>query len=202
MYDNKTNNENIRSCSLQLHEQGTNLFTGPPGDPNPLAYPYTLGLALIAAAEICDIASSHNNSDLASLFDGGEDRGPNLHTRMRCVRDLCSAAVWPISLRDEQSLGDRHDEPTADSVKPTAEFWRRIIAQFANTSQPGAVSELSALLDDTMESLISISQLLKNCELNGGYEWAEIQRQTEHVRDHFDYAEEMLIASLWPASEA
>jgi hypothetical protein len=201
MCDNNTGKDNLRPCALQLREQGTKLFAAPRHDPNPFEYPYTLGLALIAAAELFEIVSSGNDLDLASLFDGGEDRGPNLYTRMKCVRDLCSAAVWPISLRNENSLAGLQAKSTSHCVMPSAELWHRIIARFANTSAPDAVSEISALMDDTMESLLCISELLRHRDRNDSYQWTEIQRHTEHVRDHFDYAEETLIASLRPANE-
>src|SRR5207249_10380886 len=68
---------------------------------------YGLGLALIAAADVCRLVSRHDKLDLAALFDGGEERGANLYTRMRYVRDLCSSALFAVGIhRSEEHTSE------------------------------------------------------------------------------------------------
>ena len=159
-----------------------------------------LALALIFAAEICEAASSERNTQLIGLFDGGETDTPNLHTRMKGVRDLCSAAAWSIQGRSGE-VSIPNDKYVSSVKKPAAAVWANLVNRFGSECDPRVAGEVAALLDDTFESLLSVSQLLESPESNSSDAWTEISRHIAHVRDHFDYAEEFLIATLRESSE-
>ncbi len=164
--------------------------------PDPLMHPQSLGFALLAASDICRVVSLGDRLRLAALFDGGEDRGPNLDTRMRCVRDLCSAASFAINLR-AQGAG-REPEPRWSVAPPkiAKQIWHAIVRQHANAADARSVSEVIHLLDDAFESLLCVSECLKEAGRRNRRAWGEISRHITHVRDHFDYAEQALISSM------
>jgi hypothetical protein len=159
-----------------------------------------LMLALMFAAEICEAALSECNSDLAGLFDGGEPHLPNLHTRMKGVRDLCSAALWSIQVRSDDA-SDPNEVHVSGVEKPMAGLWRDLVCTYGDKCDASVADTVAALLDDTFESLLAVSQLLELPESNSFGKWTEIHRHIVHVRDHFDYAEESLIGTLRKSRE-
>ena len=57
---------------------------------------WPLGIALVEGASLFSILTSsvQECEGIHHLFDGGEEAGPNLDTRLRCIRDLCSASIY------------------------------------------------------------------------------------------------------------
>src|SRR3989441_11984787 len=163
---------------------------------DPLSYPYGLGFALFAAADLCGLVGSREELDLALLFDGGEDRGPNLYTRMRCIRDLCSAAFCAANEQGQKSGGIFDLEWTIHPAKTAMQIWLCIVTAHANDSDPNTVQEVTRLFDDVFESLLCVVECLSAAKQGEPRAWPEISRHIAHVREHFDYSEEALINSL------
>jgi len=199
LYPSKRTDRDILSgCALRLRSASKHTEAQSAVDMSAITCLDILARALLITAEICEVISSGKNADLKGLFDGGESNIPNLYTRMKAMRDLCSAAVWSIQVRSNRS-SSTNEEDILNVEKPDAGLWRGLVKQFANIPDARAADEVSALVDDTLEALLAVSRLLERPDTSG--RWTEILRHLSHVRDHFDYAEEFLIATLHASSE-
>ena len=194
------NSDILRQCALKLRAASRCILPHRLADESAMARLDMLALALIFAAEICEAASSERNTDLVGLFDGGEPDAPNLYTRMKAVRDLCSAALWSIQVRSDNASYP-NDDHVSGRGKPDAALWRELVSEFGDNCDARVADEVVALLDDTFGSLLAASQLLESSESDSLDKWTEIHRHIMHVRDHFDYAEEFLIATLRKSRE-
>lgn len=196
----KLNNDILRHCAARLRAASEYALPQRLVGESAMGRLDMLTLALMFAAEICEATQSEHNSDLAGLFDGGEPDLPNLYTRMKAVRDLCSAALWSIQVRSDNASYS-NDEHVSAAGKPAAALWRELVSEFGDNCDAGVADEVVALLDDTFGSLLAASQLLESSESNSSDKWTEIHRHIMHVRDHFDYAEEFLIATIRKSSD-
>jgi hypothetical protein len=191
-----TDDASLRACSSKLRRAAEKWLRKPVTDETVLEQLNALALALLVAAELCEIASSDTGADLMTLFDGGESSGPNIYTRMRCLRDLCSAASWSLHVRENDTLREDNIQSDWGRQRPPVEFWRDVFNRFADNSDPTMSFEVTSLLDDALEAILSAAQLLTSTDSERGPNWMEIHRHIDHVRDHFDYAETFLIGSL------
>ncbi len=191
----------IRKIGSGLREEGTALLRRGRNNLDPLTYPNGLGLALIAAADVCRLVSRHDKLDLAALFDGGEERGANLYTRMRCVRDLCSSALFAVGIHELRSSAAIDSDFAIEPAKPLILLWSDLIHNHANAMEPETVKEVAQLCDDVFESLFCAVEWLKASRRKDPGAWGEISRHIQHIRDHFDYAEHALIHSLRKSEE-
>jgi len=197
-----TRRSDLKKIVSRLLEEGIEILKQGENNPDPLAHPHSLGLALVAGAEICRLISSRDKLDLAALFDGGEERGANLYTRMRCVRDLCSSALFAVGIQERRSSAVIDLDVAIEPSKPLMQLWREVILKHANAIEPEAVKEVTELFDDVFESLGAVAELLRAVRRKGSPGWGEISRHIQHIRDHFDYAEHALIHALRKAEDA
>ena len=191
----------LEDVARKLKRQGKAVLKRATAVRGPFAYPHTLGSALLVAAGLCKLAGSNDRPDMASLFDGGEDSGPNAYTMIKCVRDLCSAALWAASVQEHQSRKCSARKRPLYPRQPLARLWRDIVRKHANQVERETAAEAAQLLDDMFESLLCIAEWLRMAKPIGRCAWSEIHRHIVHVRDHFDYAEHALIALLKEGTE-
>jgi hypothetical protein len=166
---------------------------------------WPLGGALVEGAMLyallqADPSGNHKVS-LARLFDGGESEGPNIETRLKCIRDLCSASIFALEDRSanlEVQVGDVM-EPIET---PGVSYWCGLLSTCFPQKDNQAVTEVARLLDDVFSELVRITICLQVlAEENRPDIWPEIWRAASHIRDHFDYAEEIVIDSIVAAEE-
>lgn len=169
---------------------------------------HPLGMALIEAADLFRLLSEDtDNRMMGPLFDGGESDGPNIETRLRCIRDYCSAAEYALRIRSEGACDSERCPSVLDAGEGVGEeTWLKYIAPHIN-STPDGIMEVARLLDDVLESTISIFRYIEQIiegHVKKPHEaccWEEIHRHAWHIQYHFDYAEEALISCLRVASE-
>ncbi len=191
----------LRKIGSGLRDEGTALLRRARNNRDPLRFPHGLGLALIAGADICRLVSGGDKLDLAALFDGGEERGANLYTRIRCVRDLCSSALFAVGIHERKYTAAIDSGVTMEPAKPLMQLWSDVIHNHANAIEPETVKEVAQLCDDVFESLLCVVEWLKASRGKDPRAWGEISRHIQHIRDHFDYAEHALIHSLRKSEE-
>jgi hypothetical protein len=163
-----------------------------------------LGLALVEGGSLFSEfnPSMDQGADLGALFDGGETAGPNLHTRLRYIRDLCSASGYGLQERALRS-NRPSTESSNDAVEtPGERAWANLIATHASSRDEKCIEEVARLLDDVLEAMIRIVANLRGLAsgLSWG-SWSEVDRHICHIRDHFDYAEDMVLDCIQPAKE-
>lgn len=79
---------------------------------------YPLGLAMLEAAALYRMFDeSSGYRDLSFLFDGGERNGPNLYSRLCCIRDLCKAAQYGAEKRAYRDEDDKEKKKDIDEKK-------------------------------------------------------------------------------------
>jgi hypothetical protein len=163
-----------------------------------------LSLALMEASQLYSMfCCSSDKSLLSALFDGNETKMPNLDTRLKCIRDLCSASNYGLNKRDENSSGSSIlTKSNKKQSSPGAELWLEIIKKYAQPTKPGILLEVARLIDDILESMLCISNNLDNFFIRKETtSWDEIVRHSNHIKDHFDFAEDALIATMRPAEK-
>lgn len=150
----------------------------------------------LSLKETCDLYSkllhAPNSMDLQSLFDGGEELTPNIDTRLKCIRDLCSASIYGLKKRSQGEA----DQDVEYSAGPGQEYWIKIIEAYTNTDTQNNTIEAAKLLDDLLESMIAIAHTLSGIFDHGNGSWNEAYRHAKHIRDHYDYAEDFIISCL------
>jgi hypothetical protein len=135
------------------------------------------------------------------LFDGGESAGPNIDTRLRFLRDLCSSSTFTVRDRASAAAQAHFEEAVSSIESPGETYWIRLVTQLTaiNPADPNVV-ELGRLLDDVYTETERIANALNTVTTHEALiDWDEILRAINHVRDHYDYAEEMIIECIRPA---
>ncbi len=128
---------------------------------------------------------------------------PNLDTRLTCIRDLCSASLCGLEKREDELTGlTSSEELSEDQPSLGDKLWLEVIEPYAQPNESEALLEVARLLDDVLEAILSISDHLGNLLKDRGTgSWGEIARHAQHIRDHFDYAEDALVSIIRPAEE-
>ena len=161
-----------------------------------------LALVLIEAAKLYSLFfNPSDSSTFRDLFDGGQENMPNLDTRLNTIRDLCSASRYGLIWRAERSpdLG-LQSQPHEPSNTPGEAFWVELLEPYAEPGEYKDLVEAARLIDDVLEAILDIGKNLKEIFDGGNLgSWNEIARHADHIRDHFDYAEESLISIMKPA---
>jgi len=153
-----------------------------------------LALALLESISLFKILGDQlKPKDLKVIFDSTESRGPNLYTKLRYIRDLCSAADYGL----DKLSGDYHEidfDIVDKEVKTHGEQkWKAIIFKYV-MDKTNNILEVARLLDDIYGSVQNICGCLD--KINGNKTksyWNEIHREVCHIKDHFDYAEDALL---------
>ena len=191
----------VRICGMELLKT-TGIYTAGCQSIHPL------GMALIEATDLFSLLDERvDMRSVRSLFDGGESEGPNIETRLRCIRDYCNAAQYAARIRAEDAYDSERCPFDVEEYEGVGEEeWLKRISPHANSTGHELV-EVARLLDDTLESILNISRHISRL-INGDVEkpheacyWNEIYRHTWHIGFHFDYAEDALISCLRVASE-
>jgi hypothetical protein len=158
-----------------------------------------LAFALMEAVDLYSfICDTSNKLRIANLFDANEVTMPNIDTRLRTIRDLCSASNYGLQKRSEEFPDNTPvDSKSLEGIPLGEGFWLETLRPYLDTANHKDSLEVARLLDDVLESVIIISENL-NSLLKGSVagSWNETYRQTSHIRDHFDYAEDSLISCI------
>lgn len=195
--------EEIKSQLIFLQEVGKELLSYEFDILNPLNSLRPLGMALLEGYDLyLLLLVSQSSGKLSDLFDGPAEKGPNIDNWLKYIRDLCSASEYcirwrPSSNRMKNECKRRIKEIPEISIGE--EIWSNIITPYIRQlKEKIALIEISRLLDDMLEALLSIALLLKNISIEDLSEeiWDEIHRHIMHIRDHYDYAEEFVIDVL------
>ncbi len=142
----------------------------------------------------CLLMENPSSSALTDLFDGGESKGTNLDTRLKFIRDLCSALIGLMNKNKNES-SEASRLPVDIIQTPGEEIWVTLIGGYI--AKPDNSQEIGQLLDDILEAMLGISQELSiMLDQDEKTNWGEIKRLLTHVVDHFDHTEEMLIESM------
>lgn len=158
-----------------------------------------LSLALLEAEDLFKIFSLCDDLMLKNLFKGDDELSPNIDTRLRCIRDLCSASVYALMKRAEESDSSASILMHNTSKSIDEKTWMEI---FKHYTKPEYCVELARLLDDILEAILSISDILSGFLTNGEKaDWNELSRHIMHIKDHCDYAEDIIISCIVPAEE-
>jgi hypothetical protein len=165
---------------------------------------WPLGLALLEGAALFAVLESTANDHhaIADLFDGGESNGPNLDTRLMCIRNLCGASIY--GLRQRASEGSACDQSgcTEAVEAPGEAFWAKLISQYVASNDGPTITEVARLLDDVFEETARIAKYVKaRLPYVPPKSWNEIYRAVCHIRDHIDYGESMILSCIKAASE-
>jgi hypothetical protein len=163
-----------------------------------------LAIGLIESAALFSLfdPSTKDTGAVRALFDGGETAGPNLDTRLRCIRDLCSASVYSLRVKAFHSNGATPQSCTDDVETPGEHEWVQLISSYACSGDDKAIVETSRLLDDLFEGMVHIARNLRRlAEGMAAGSWNEVYRSACHIRDHCDYAEEMVVACICRAKD-
>jgi hypothetical protein len=153
-----------------------------------------LALALMETFDLySNIFDSSDYHVIESFFDANEESMPNIDTRLKCIRDLCSSTVYALQKRAEEDV--QHSQ--VDSQTHLGQnYWVSILKPHTNYTNSADIVEAARLLDDLLESMIIVSETLHNLfNVNKG-SWNEVYRHVRHIIDHYDYAEEFIISCL------
>lgn len=156
-----------------------------------------LGIALSAGRNLFSILLSNSNEEIHTLFDGGQDKGPNINTHLKFIRDLFSASEYAIDMKISLAkAGFKKNFPTVSVVGIN---WLDMINSHIKQTKKNVLTEALRLINETLEALLSIGSILSVYNLDISKEaWKETLRHVVHIRDHFDYAETYLIDLLRP----
>jgi len=160
-----------------------------------------LGLALAEMAQLFEELLVAGPPEVHALFDGGETNGPNLDTRLKYIRDLCSASSYAVRGRIGDAFHAFVAAPDAPVESPGESAWLTILSEQANYGCHDSVVELARLLDDTFEAGAEIANSLGVFVTAEPACWNEVLRNLHHIRDHFDCAETLLIACMRPSKD-
>src|SRR5262245_6771087 len=99
-----------------------------------------LGLALVGLAELFSLLGSDNQEHINSLFDGGEMTGPNIDTRLRCIRDLCGATAYALRVKQQHNTASALDKGGVSDQTPGEAAWFGFIARHTNSCDEHTVA--------------------------------------------------------------
>jgi hypothetical protein len=194
-----------QGCLLtEIHSAGCDLFKNRETVPSACCSLLPLGIGLVEGAALFSVfdASIGQEEAVRSLFDGGETRGPNLYTRLKCVRDLFSASSYALREKCLQDAAILSDNNPVAVATPGELQWIALMARHTCARDEECVREVARLLDDSLEAMIAIASNLRGVSTlpprSGSRN--EVYRHVCHVRDHFDYAEDMLLACICPSA--
>ncbi len=127
------------------------------------------------------------------MLNADESGGPNLHTRLRCLRDLASGAVFAAEARWRENEAFE-DASSVQHVSFTVD-WEGLLRRYCNTEADAqVVREVVNVLDDVVEAAVLIAaEFVAPPRLP---DWNEVTRHLIHIRDHFDFAEQHVIDIL------
>src|ERR1700687_843574 len=110
---------------------------------------WPLGLALIESAALFSVldALPPAQGQPCTLLDGGESAGPNIDTRLRVIRDLCSASAYALSEMSSEQVPDVEDAPVVVVETPGGLHWVTLLREFLGPSDETCVTELCRLLN-------------------------------------------------------
>ena len=80
-----------------------------------------LALALFETADLIKLLFHVDKTVIRNLFCGDEDTSPNIDTRLRCIRDLCSACVFGLTKRSD---GQILDSSKSSKIEIDVNFWK------------------------------------------------------------------------------
>lgn len=166
----------------------------------PYASLVPLGFALLHVAALFEVLVDGHGSRIAQLFSGDEDESPNIDTRLRSVRDLCSASSYAARYRSQKALNA--SAPGYDSHPsgaPGDQFWYQIIRRFVDWPAEDDLIEVCRFLDEMFEAALEIAEMLRSGGSTEQQVWDEVYRHVTHVRDHYDCVEEAIIDCIRPA---
>ena len=198
-----------------MRNTGHCLITNPQywcGGSDVLQSPYrgllALGAALLEGACLYSALNDPyplDSEKIRPMFDGGESNGPNIDSRLRIIRDLCSASTFALNALSCNDGSNPKEEFIDDSFKESEHEQRIWLGPFVAVSalnNEGERTELCRLLGDVFESFVHVSHILQILQDNADKRlWNEAYREVCHIRDHFDYAEEILMASIFASSD-
>jgi hypothetical protein len=119
---------------------------------------------------------------------------------LKCIRDLCSASDFALEAR---SLNDREglvpDSPEHIDT-PGGLYWANLIPGYVRLRAEKSIVEVARLLDELLEEVVRIARAIVSLgTAPSSCPWKEMHRAVRHIRDHFDFAEEMVIDCVRPA---
>jgi hypothetical protein len=158
-----------------------------------------LGMVLLEGFNLFSILISGSYEKIHNLFDGGEEKGPNIDTRLKFMRDLISASNRATYTRASLT----HEAEDLPGVSVVGIDWLESISPHVEQHDESVLTEVLELINETLEALLSIAMMLNTSNLDSVSKevWREIHRHVVHIRDHYDYAETYIIDMLRPAEE-
>ncbi len=184
----------------EIGDWAGNLFRKTPKNHNPHLDWFPIKLALLATAQLYQQFLPHPDlHQVRQLLDGGEPHEPNLNTRLRYIRDLCSASTYFFKMKGRNS-SDHSLDPVTMVQTPGEKVWSAWLAN--EVPESANVQELARLLDDVLEAMLCVYYnllLLEDHDQEAIFD--EVHRHLTHVVGHFDYAEEFLIEAMHPAPD-
>ncbi len=159
-------------------------------------------MALLEGFDLFSILLFGSYNKIHNLFDGGEDKGPNIDTRLKFIRDLFSACEYVTSYT-KTSLIKTKSKTKIPKVSVVGINWLEVINLHIEQHEENVLTEVSNFINETLEALLSLGLMLdvSNLKLVSREIWQETNRHILHIRDHYDYAETYLIDVIRPASE-
>jgi hypothetical protein len=194
--------ESAKEQLVILQKVGKLLLDSEFDNQNPLYSLWPLGMALLEGFNLFSILLFKSHKEIDNLFDGGQDKGPNIYTRLKFIRDLFSACGY-ATYYTRTSLTKPDLKVNLPDVSVEGINWLEIINPHVEQHEENILTEVFRLINETMEALLCIGLMLNVSKLNllSTEIWQETNRHTEHIRDHFDYAETYLLDVLRPATE-
>ena len=145
---------------------------------------------------LADIHAHLTEDDATQLFDASEDRGLNLDSRLKRIRDLCSASIPELRMLARSEGLPKPGQADVNGDEGRVLEWSQFFEARAAHASSSEWEEGARLMDDVAESLATVVALL-NARDNRPI-WNEVYRNVTHVRDHYDHAENSIIGLMKP----